>query len=99
MFSINIFSLRNAFISASPDNIKQWKLPNGVFLQNLSGHKALVNALAVNMDGVVVSGGKTDSVLASCSYFILTKINNRSEGGAQLPTRCSFFRRYFITLR
>lgn len=49
---------RNAFISASPDNIKQWKLPNGTFLQNLSGHKALVNALAINMDGVVVSGGR-----------------------------------------
>ncbi|KAL5969072.1 Pleiotropic regulator 1, partial [Taenia solium] len=60
--SLAIHPTQNAFISASPDNIKQWKLPNGTFLQNLSGHKALVNALAINMDGVVVSGGDNGSM-------------------------------------
>uniref|UniRef100_A0A5K3EML0 Pleiotropic regulator 1 n=1 Tax=Mesocestoides corti TaxID=53468 RepID=A0A5K3EML0_MESCO len=60
--AIAIHPTQNAFISASPDNIKQWKLPTGTFLQNLSGHKALVNALAVNMDGVVVSGGDNGSM-------------------------------------
>lgn len=44
------------FVSASPDNIKQWKCPEGKFIQNLSGHNAIVNCLAVNPDGVLVSG-------------------------------------------
>jgi pleiotropic regulator 1 len=43
--------------SASPDNIKEWKFPNGEFIQNLSGHSAIVNALASNADNVLVSGG------------------------------------------
>lgn len=43
--------------SASPDNIKQWKFPNGEFIQNLSGHNAIVNSLAANADNVLVSGG------------------------------------------
>lgn len=45
------------FASGSPDNIKQWKCPEGKFIQNLSGHNAIVNCLAVNPDGVLVSGG------------------------------------------
>lgn len=45
------------FASASPDNIKQWKCPDGSFLQNLSGHNAIVNCLALNSDNVLVSGG------------------------------------------
>lgn len=44
-----------SFASASPDNIKQWKFPDGNFIQNLSGHQSIVNALAVNQDGVLVS--------------------------------------------
>uniref|UniRef100_A0A1B6KTX6 Pleiotropic regulator 1 n=1 Tax=Graphocephala atropunctata TaxID=36148 RepID=A0A1B6KTX6_9HEMI len=44
------------FASASPDNIKQWKCPEGNFIQNLSGHNAIVNCLAVNPEGVLVSG-------------------------------------------
>ncbi|XP_036617939.1 pleiotropic regulator 1-like [Trichosurus vulpecula] len=44
------------FASGSPDNIKQWKFPDGNFIQNLSGHDAIVNTLAVNLDGVLVSG-------------------------------------------
>lgn len=46
-----------SFASASPDNIKQWKFPDGNFLQNLIGHNAIVNCMAVNSDGVLVSGG------------------------------------------
>lgn len=45
------------FASASPDNIKQWMCPEGKFIQNLSGHNAIVNCLAVNAEGVLVSGG------------------------------------------
>uniref|UniRef100_A0A1B6E7Z4 Pleiotropic regulator 1 n=1 Tax=Clastoptera arizonana TaxID=38151 RepID=A0A1B6E7Z4_9HEMI len=44
------------FASASPDNIKQWKCPEGNFIQNLTGHNAIVNCLAVNHEGVLVSG-------------------------------------------
>jgi len=44
------------FASASPDNIKEWKLPEGKFIQNLSGHNAIINCQAVNADGVLVSG-------------------------------------------
>jgi pleiotropic regulator 1 len=36
------------FASASTDNLKQWKCPKGEFIQNLSGHNAIINALAVN---------------------------------------------------
>lgn len=36
------------FASGSTDNIKQWKCPKGEFIQNLSGHNAILNALAVN---------------------------------------------------
>ena len=44
------------FASGAPDNIKQWYLPDGKFIQNCSGHNAIVNCLAVNTEGVMVSG-------------------------------------------
>ena len=49
---------RYTFASASADNIKQWKFPDGNFIQNLSGHSAIVNTMSVNGDNVLVSGGK-----------------------------------------
>ena len=45
------------FASASPDNIKQWKCPEGRFIQNLTGHNTIVSCLAMNGDNVMVSGG------------------------------------------
>ncbi|XP_068139641.1 pleiotropic regulator 1 [Drosophila tropicalis] len=45
------------FASASPDNIKQWRCPEGNFVQNISGHTAIVNCMAANSEGVLVSGG------------------------------------------
>lgn len=45
-----------SFASASPDNIKQWKCPEGKFIQNLVGHNSIINCLAVNNDDVLVSG-------------------------------------------
>ena len=48
---------RFTFATGSPDNIKQWKFPDGNFLQNLTGHQAIINSIAVNSDGVLVSGG------------------------------------------
>lgn len=47
----------NMFASGAPDNIKQWKCPDGNFIQNLSGHNAIVNCLGINEDNVLVSGG------------------------------------------
>ncbi|KAJ2951235.1 hypothetical protein O0L34_g5634 [Tuta absoluta] len=55
--SIVVHPTLNTFASASPDNIKQWKCPEGKFIQNLSGHNAIVNCMAVNPEGVLVSGG------------------------------------------
>ncbi|XP_015108596.1 pleiotropic regulator 1 [Diachasma alloeum] len=54
--SVCFHPTQNMFASASPDNIKQWKCPDGTYIQNLSGHNAIVNCLAVNEDGVLVSG-------------------------------------------
>ena len=56
----SFFLFRYTFASGSPDNIKQWKFPDGNFLQNLSGHNAIINSLALNSDNVLVSGGKYD---------------------------------------
>ncbi|CAJ0582101.1 unnamed protein product, partial [Mesorhabditis spiculigera] len=50
------------FASGSPDNIKQWKSRNGEFLQNLSGHNCIINTMAVNEDGVLVSAGDNGSM-------------------------------------
>ncbi|XP_033742900.1 pleiotropic regulator 1-like [Pecten maximus] len=51
-----------SFASGSPDNIKQWKFPDGNFIQNLSGHNSIINALALNSDGVLVSGADNGSM-------------------------------------
>lgn len=65
------------FASGSPDNIKQWKCPDGKFIQNLSGHNAIINCMAVNAESVLVSGGdngtlhfwdwRTGKILSICS--------------------------------
>lgn len=55
--AIFFFDFRYMFASASPDNIKQWRCPEGNFIQNISGHSSIVNCMAVNADGVLVSGG------------------------------------------
>ncbi|XP_059619295.1 pleiotropic regulator 1 [Phlebotomus argentipes] len=50
------------FASASSDNIKQWRCPEGNFIQNLTGHSAIINCMAVNPEGVLVSGGDNGTV-------------------------------------
>jgi len=57
------------FASASPDNIKQWKCPDGDFLQNLSGHKAIINTMSVNADDVLFSGSNVLSPHFLESFF------------------------------
>ncbi len=51
------------FVSGSSDHIKQWKFPNGNFIQNFSGHNAVINTMSVNDDGVLFSGGKKINLL------------------------------------
>ena len=54
---VNFGYYRFCFASGAPDNIKIWKFPDGNFLQNFSGHQAIVNTVAINSDNVLVSGG------------------------------------------
>jgi pleiotropic regulator 1 len=60
--------------SASPDNIKEWKLPNAEFIQNLSGHDAILNALASNTDNVLVSAGNFQ-LIVFINMFTYISIN------------------------
>jgi len=50
------------FMSASSDHLKKWKCPEGKFLQNFTGHNAIINSVAVNAEGVVVSCGDDGSM-------------------------------------
>lgn len=45
------------FASGSTGSIKQWKCPEGAFMQNFEGQNAIINTLAVNEDHVLFSGG------------------------------------------
>lgn len=49
------------FASGSAGTIKQWKCPEGAFMQNFEGHNAIVNTLSVNEDNVLFSGGRLES--------------------------------------
>ncbi|KAI9010142.1 pleiotropic regulator 1 [Hyaloraphidium curvatum] len=51
-----------AFASGSPDNIKQWRFPEGNFIQNFEGHNTIINTLALNSDNVLFSGGDNGSM-------------------------------------
>ncbi|KAL2105554.1 hypothetical protein VUR80DRAFT_8169 [Thermomyces stellatus] len=50
------------FASASTGSIKQWKCPEGAFMQNFEGHNAIINSLCVNADNVLFSGGDNGSM-------------------------------------
>ncbi|BFZ64873.1 pre-mRNA-splicing factor prp46 [Saitoella coloradoensis] len=50
------------FASGSGDNIKQWKCPEGAFMQNFEGHNAIINTLSVNTDNVLFSGADNGSM-------------------------------------
>lgn len=64
------FFHRFTMASASPDNIKQWKFPDGNFMQNLSGHNAIINTLAINEDNVLVSSGTFLSQCTGSTFFV-----------------------------
>jgi len=46
-----------SFASGASDHIKKWAFPDGKFVQNLSGHNAIINSMAINEDGVLMAGG------------------------------------------
>ncbi|PKS07851.1 hypothetical protein jhhlp_006459 [Lomentospora prolificans] len=50
------------FASASTGSIKQWKCPEGAFMQNFDGHNAIINTLCTNADNVMFSGGDNGSM-------------------------------------
>ncbi|KAJ6813217.1 protein pleiotropic regulatory locus 1 [Iris pallida] len=53
----------NTFASASADNVKKFNLPKGEFLHNmLSQQKTIINAMAVNEDGVLATAGDNGSL-------------------------------------
>ena len=49
-------SFEHTFVSGAADCLKKWQGKDGRFLKSLKGHKSIINAMAVNDDGVLVSG-------------------------------------------
>ncbi|KAK1923597.1 nuclear mRNA splicing, via spliceosome-related protein [Papiliotrema laurentii] len=45
-----------ASASAGGNNIKKWKCPEGIFVNNFVGHEAIINTLSINQEGVMFSG-------------------------------------------
>ena len=50
------------FATSSTGTIKQWKCPEGAFMQNFEGQNSVINTLAVNEDNVMFSGGDNGSI-------------------------------------
>ena len=50
------------FASGSSAQIKQWKCPEGAFMQDFDGHNSIINTLSVNEDNVLFSGGDNGSI-------------------------------------
>lgn len=45
------------FATGSTGSIKQWKCPEGAFMQNFEDHNAIINTLSINQENVLFSGG------------------------------------------
>ena len=58
------------FASASTGSIKQWKCPEGAFMQNFEGQNAVINTLSVNEDNVLFSGGWYLPIDLNCLWLI-----------------------------
>ena len=55
-------SFENTFISGAADSLKKWVGSDGRFIKSFTGHKGVINALAVNDDGVLLSGADDGSM-------------------------------------
>jgi len=60
--AVAIHPFEYTMASASADNIKKWKFPRGEFLQNMTGQNAIINAMAVNQENVMATGGDNGSL-------------------------------------
>jgi pleiotropic regulator 1 len=49
------------FATGSTGSIKQWKCPEGAFMQNFEGHNAIINTLSANAENVLFSGGNVSA--------------------------------------
>mmetsp|Transcript_16210 Transcript_16210/g.33270 ORF Transcript_16210/g.33270 Transcript_16210/m.33270 type:complete len:512 (+) Transcript_16210:159-1694(+) len=54
--AITKWSNEHTFLTGAADSLKKWQTKDGRFISNFRGHNAVINALACNDDGVVVSG-------------------------------------------
>ncbi|MCJ1273564.1 pre-mRNA-splicing factor prp46 [Puttea exsequens] len=50
------------FASGSTSSIKQWKCPEGAFMQNFDAQNSIINTLSTNEDGVMFAGGDNGSM-------------------------------------
>ncbi len=50
------------FATGSAGSIKQWKCPEGAFMQNFEGHNAIINSMSVNDRNVFFTGGDNGSM-------------------------------------
>jgi pleiotropic regulator 1 len=50
------------FATGGADNIKKWRGNDGQFMKNLTGHNAIINAMDINEDGVMFTGGDNGSM-------------------------------------
>lgn len=57
------------FATGSTSSIKQFKCPEGAFMQNFEGHNSIINTLAVNNDNTMFSGGDNGSMSFWVSSF------------------------------
>ena len=48
-------SFENTFLSGAADTLKKWQGKDGRLIKNFTGHNSVINALAINDDGVAVS--------------------------------------------
>lgn len=72
------------FATGSTSSIKQWKCPEGAFMQNFEGHNAIINTLSVNNDNILFSGGDNGSM-----SFWVSALNPHSDD-VQTSSRLSF---------
>ena len=57
-----VHSSTNTFLLGAADTLQTCQGKEGMFIKNFSEHKAVINALAVNDDGVVVSEADNDTM-------------------------------------
>ncbi|KAF5662590.1 pre-mrna-splicing factor prp46 [Fusarium heterosporum] len=50
------------FASGSTGSVKQWKCPEGAFMQNFEGHNSIINTMSVNEQNVFFTGGDNGSM-------------------------------------